>query len=188
VFVVLLSATCLGKDGVVEELNAFTLKEITESQPFAVMFYATWCGYCAGTLPYFKKAAEENPAVRFGTFDCTQRVKMCESMGFSNWPSIGVFYGDEVVTMPLGTPLEEIGKFVTDIENRGTSKVVIPSTQALLWNQVEFHLEMLQGDLETMWAKHSESVMVLVAVGVLVGYVLGKLTSGKKKAIKKKKD
>eukprot|EP01130_Rhizamoeba_saxonica_P017456 TRINITY_DN8468_c0_g1_i1.p1 TRINITY_DN8468_c0_g1~~TRINITY_DN8468_c0_g1_i1.p1 ORF type:complete len:389 (-),score=64.92 TRINITY_DN8468_c0_g1_i1:96-1262(-) len=86
------------------DLSIGQLQTITES-PHLILFYTPWCSHSSSMLQLWDDFAndEEYPELTVARIDCESLFAYCESVNISQYPSIRLFYKNEVYIYDMPT-------------------------------------------------------------------------------------
>lgn len=178
----LLFALFLSLGSCVHDLNELTLPRLNNGDSWLVVFHTTWCQFCQAVVPVLDQiSAKPNLPFRVARVDCTSRIPLCSSLGFSVWPSI-VAMKNESLWMFHGTQRDESALSHFARVSLGESdiapdrKLRIPGVADLVWQRLEKEADVARQDLLTLYENYDDSVKLIALVGVLVGVLLGALT------------
>lgn len=72
--------------------DSFNELVLQSDEPWAVEFYAPWCGHCQRLAPAWKRAASElDGQVKFGAVDATVHQSLAQKYGIRGYPTIKFF-------------------------------------------------------------------------------------------------
>lgn len=188
-------------------LNEFTLPRIWNGRQWIVMAYVNWCGHCQDALPSFKEYASQLPEIsniQAGLLDCTNRAELCMQMGFTTWPSIVGIKGTKAWTYAGSRSAKSIEqvcilmvfsdaflklfffffKFASNVfTSNPPDREIKPMDgwSIIIW-RIGREVSLTWSDLQALWESHDDSVYLLVAVGLLLGLLVGWMTWSRGKA------
>eukprot|EP00917_Polyrhabdina_sp_WS-2016_P014395 GHVP01031489.1.p1 GENE.GHVP01031489.1~~GHVP01031489.1.p1 ORF type:complete len:439 (+),score=66.02 GHVP01031489.1:24-1319(+) len=77
--------------------ETFKTNVLVPGTSWVVDFYAPWCQHCQKLKPHFKQASASFDEVMWGTFNCEDDRKFCESHGVRGYPTIQYFRDGNMV-------------------------------------------------------------------------------------------
>lgn len=174
-----------------QELNELTLGHVNNGETWLVVFHTTWCQFCQSVLPVLDHVVPEpSYPFRVAHFDCTARIQLCASLGFSTWPSIAIVKNEHLWTLRGSQrDAKALSQFARaplgDVAPDRTLK--IPAAWTLVQDRVLKEIELARQDLLTLYENYDDSVALLAMLGVGMGFALGSLTWRRRQAGKKTK-
>jgi thiol-disulfide isomerase/thioredoxin len=175
-FVVLLVSVVTGS---VIELNELTLPRLNNGDAWLVVFYTTWCQFCQSLMPTLDRLAEK-PDLPFhvARLDCTSRIQLCSTLGFSSWPSIVRMKNESLWAFHRAqrdeSALAHFGASASDIAP--DRMLQIPGVFDLLLQRLEKEAMVAREDLVVLYENYDDSVVLLAVLGVCLGFALGAAT------------
>jgi thiol-disulfide isomerase/thioredoxin len=177
ILIVLLAYAVASAFSSVQELNELTLGRVNNGDTWLVVLYTTWCQFCHDVLPLFDQVAED-ASFRVARFDCTGRVQLCASLGFSAWPSIVLIKNMSLWKFEAAhrdrATLAQFG--LTGGSGPPHASLEVPSVVSLVWGRVVLEGELVRNDLQTLYEKYDDSVILLALLGLIGGFAVSAVT------------
>jgi protein disulfide-isomerase-like protein len=181
----------------VQVLNDDTFEKVTQASTgmttgnWFVKFYAPWCGHCQALAPIFEAAEEEvrldwesEPNPLFAEVDCIKATKTCKRFNVKAYPTLGFLVRGKYVEYTDTRDTSAIVDFVQQdwniiIEGNAESQIIMKDMPAQMTAFNEFVI-VLKRDLEELWKFKKNAILVAVAVGFVLGWIVKGLFPGAK--------
>lgn len=168
------------------------------TEPWLIEFYAPWCGHCRQLEPTFKQLANKlHQHVNIANVDGTQSPKLLQRYKIRGYPTIKLFYKDEIIDYNGNRSLQDLVKYATskgtkggnndsnynnvqgdsDSDSDSTAQYVADRTDELLGsdNKTIKPLHLLLDDIRLVFKHKLHAAILLVGGGIFIGLLLGLL-------------
>mmetsp|Transcript_19364 Transcript_19364/g.55748 ORF Transcript_19364/g.55748 Transcript_19364/m.55748 type:complete len:221 (-) Transcript_19364:728-1390(-) len=167
-----------------------------------VKFYAPWCGHCKKLAPVWDELADkvevESPGdgILLAKVDCTKEKAVCGRFKVRGYPTLLYFAERSMFRYSGGRDVDSLAAFATGgyKESKGEAVPVPPSWVDEKVKEIRKmvdsneHIRMVADDFEHIVQMRKNAAFVLVAIGLVVGLMLGCVLGSKKTMSKSKKE
>jgi len=155
-----------------------------------VKFYAPWCGHCKKMAPLWEELADrvadaefEQDGIVVAKLDGTKNKASISRFQIKGYPTLFFFADRQMFEYKGERSLQAFEDYVTGGYLKEDGKKVLPPPgmfDKLKGNSLDKFVNGLRSDLNHIFEVRKNAAGVLLAIGILLGFVLGYLFRGPK--------